>query len=225
MDPHRLQAFMKGGAGEFSTSLPAQMKESALELLETTWQTPSVLPMATHKRQHCFCGWTVCIMRSQCANFAIGSWLASFLAAQMDQQKRSFGKIVPSGPQRVTCVFHCGVISVFLIDLYHLRWCDRTQTHSSQIPSEDSSAKQFSRSCVWSIFFPPRPQLRSHFYQQLLYFWQGGKPGQGVPLNGSNLEKWIEPGSLMAPRGSGELWGKWFIQRYLAEVILAFTLM
>lgn len=157
MDPHRLQAFMKGSAREFTTSLPAQMKESALKLLETTWQTPSVLHMATHKCQHCFCGWTVCIMRSQCANSAIISWLASFLAAQMDQQTRSFGKIVPSGPWRVTCFFHCRVISVFLIDLYHLRWCDRTQTHSSQIPSEDSSAKQFSRSCVWSIFPPQAP--------------------------------------------------------------------
>lgn len=31
-----------------------------------------------------------------------------------------------------------------------------------------------------------------------IYFWQGGKSGQGVPLNGSNLEKWIEPGFLMA---------------------------
>ncbi len=31
-----------------------------------------------------------------------------------------------------------------------------------------------------------------------IYFWRGGKSGQGVPLNGSNLEKWIEPGLLMA---------------------------
>lgn len=51
----------------------------------------------------------------------------------------------------------------------------------------------------------PFPRPRSHFYQQLLYFWQGGKPGQGVPLNGSNLEKWIEPGCPMAPRSGGEL--------------------
>lgn len=74
-------------------------------------------------------------------------------------------------------------------------------------------------------FSPPRTRPRSHFYQQLLYFWQGGKPGQGVPLNGSNLEKWIEPGSPMAPCSGGELWGKWLGQRYLAEVILALALM
>lgn len=153
------------------------------------------------------------------------SWLASFLAAQMDQQKWSCGKIVPRGPRWVRCYFHCGAISVILIDLYHLHWHGREQTHSSQIPLEHLSAKQFSRSCVWSIFYPPGPDRGLIFNQQLLYFWQGGKPGQGVPLNGSNLEKWIEPGSLMAPCGSGELWVKWFIQRYLAEVILAFTLM
>lgn len=45
-----------------------------------------------------------------------------------------------------------------------------------------------------------------------IYFWQGGKLGQGVPLNGSNLGKWIEPGFLMACvagksyRESGSAW-------------------
>lgn len=37
-----------------------------------------------------------------------------------------------------------------------------------------------------------------------IYFWQRGKPGQGVPLNGSNLEKWIEPGFLMAAKSYRE---------------------
>lgn len=176
MDPHRLQAFMKGGAGEFTTTLPAQMKESARELLETTWQTPSVLPMASHKRQHCFCGWTVYIMRSQCANSAIGSWLASFLAAQMDQQKRSFGKIVPSGPRRVTCFFHCGVITVFLIDLYHYIICadmtgDKpTPPRSPQrihLPSNSAEAAS-------DPFFPPGPDRGLVFTNSFFTFGREG---------------------------------------------------
>lgn len=36
MDPRWLQTFMKGDAGEYTTSLVPQMKDSALELLETT---------------------------------------------------------------------------------------------------------------------------------------------------------------------------------------------
>lgn len=36
MDPRWLQTFMKRDAGEYTTSLVPQMKDSALELLETT---------------------------------------------------------------------------------------------------------------------------------------------------------------------------------------------
>lgn len=222
MHPHRLRAFMKGATREYTTSLHAQMKESAPELLETTWQTPSVLPMATHKRQHCFCGWTVCIMRSQWANSAIGIWLTSFLAAQMDQQMRSFGKIVPSGPWWVTCFFHCGLISVFLIDFYHLCWYDRTQTHSSQIPSEDSSAKQFSRSCVWSIFSPQAPTEVSFLpTASLLLAEREARSRCSIKWQQFRKVDW----TWLSDGPARHWWGKWFIQRYLAEVILAFTLM
>ena len=42
------------------------------------------------------------------------------------------------------------------------------------------------------------PIFTNNFF---IYFWQGGKSGQGVPLNGSNLEKWIEPGFSDGPCG------------------------
>lgn len=44
------------------------------------------------------------------------------------------------------------------------------------------------------------PKLKVFIFTNnfFIYFWQQGKAGQGVPLNGSNLEKWIESGFLMA---------------------------
>ena len=55
---------------------------------------------------------------------------------------------------------------------------------------------------VFDVFDFPQasPKLEGLIFTKnfFIYFWQGGKSGQGVPLNGSNLEKWIEPGFLMA---------------------------
>lgn len=44
----------------------------------------------------------------------------------------------------------------------------------------------------------PKLEALSFTNNFFIYFWQEGKSGQGVPLNESNLEKWIEPGFLMA---------------------------
>lgn len=190
---------MKRAAGEYTTSLVPQMKESALEHLETTWQTSSKKPVAIHKRQYCFCAWTVCIMWSRCA-LAIGICLLALHCLwqrKWTNQSGPAGEIVLRGPRRLASFYCCIAISVFLIDLYHLHWYEGGTNHSSHI-SRCTYLSPNSAEAVSDPFFSPRPWRRSHFYQQPLYFWQRGKPGQGVPLNGSNLEKWIEPGSLMA---------------------------
>ena len=50
------------------------------------------------------------------------------------------------------------------------------------------------------MFSRASPKLEGLIFTNnfFIYFWQGRKLGQGVPLNCSNLEKWIEPGFVMA---------------------------
>ena len=91
-----------------------------------------------------------------------------------------------------------------------------------EIYSREVSVKRFGESGVWCVQFPtpaspelegPRIFTNSFF---IYFFGRRGKSGQGVPLNGSNLEKWIEPGFLMAPARQESATGKVFQTETLA---------
>lgn len=108
-----------------------------------------------------------------------------------------WGEKVLRGP-RLLASFNCWIaVSVVLIDLYHLHWHKREQTTPPTFVGALICQATRQKLCLIQ-FFSPGPGRGLIFTNSFFTFGRGGKPGQGVPLNGSNLEKWIEPSSLMA---------------------------
>lgn len=108
---------------------------------------------------------------------------------------------IPSWCQRV---YHQHLYLLHLDVPWRAPWWDGDENYIIYLTwsPENVSIEQFSKICIWSILSQASTEapfslsfLPNSFF---ISFWQGGKSGQGVPLNASNLEKWTKPGFLMA---------------------------
>lgn len=134
------------------------------------------------------------------------------------------GEILLRGPRKLASFYCCIAISVvFLIDLYHLHWHEREQT--TPPTSLGALICQATQQKLCLIHFFPRTLVEVSFLSTASLLLAGREARSRCSIKWQQFRKVDWTRLPDGPRGWCELWGKWFSQRYLAEVILAFPLM
>lgn len=131
------------------------------------------------------------------------------------------GDIVLLGPRQQASFYSCITIRVVLIDLYHLHW--KGTKHFSYIP-RCTYLSSNSAETVSDPFFP-QALAGVSFLSTAPLLLAGKEVRSRCSIKWQQFRKVDWTRLPEGPRGSGELWGEWFSQRYLVGVILAFTLM